>query len=115
MREAMRGVGAFQTSQSKRRYWLVVGTLVVAALLFTAGLVNWINFDPFKGQMTTLPVYAYRQYSQGLVPCKGGGTCIADINYQRAWAAALALIILVMALNIIARAIATAVAPKGRN
>lgn len=86
-----------------------------APLLFTAGLVNWINFDPFKGQMTTLPVYAYRQYSQGLVPCKGGGTCIADINYQRAWAAALALIILVMALNIIARAIATAVAPKGRN
>ena len=32
----MREVGAFQTSQSKRRYWLVVGALVVAALLFTA-------------------------------------------------------------------------------
>ncbi|OFT59066.1 iron ABC transporter permease [Corynebacterium sp. HMSC05H05] len=43
MREAMRGVGAFQTSQSKRRYWLVVGTLVVAALLFTAGLLSWGN------------------------------------------------------------------------
>ena len=43
MREVMRGVGAFQTSQSKRRYWLVVGALVVAALLFTAGLLSWGN------------------------------------------------------------------------
>ncbi|MCG7292811.1 iron chelate uptake ABC transporter family permease subunit [Corynebacterium afermentans] len=39
----MREVGAFQTSQSKRRYWLVVGALVVAALLFTAGLLSWGN------------------------------------------------------------------------
>ena len=43
MREVMRGVGAFQTSQSKRRYWIVVGALVVAALLFTAGLLSWGN------------------------------------------------------------------------
>jgi len=43
MREVMREVGAFQTSQSKRRYWLVVGALVVAALLFTAGLLSWGN------------------------------------------------------------------------
>ncbi|WP_293831439.1 iron chelate uptake ABC transporter family permease subunit [uncultured Corynebacterium sp.] len=43
MREVMRGVGAFQTSQSKRRYWLVVGALMVAALLFTAGLLSWGN------------------------------------------------------------------------
>ena len=35
--------GAFQTSQSKRSYWLVVGALVVAALLFTAGLLSWGN------------------------------------------------------------------------
>ena len=39
----MREVGAFQTSKSKRRYWLVVGALVVAALLFTAGLLSWGN------------------------------------------------------------------------
>lgn len=39
----MREVGAFQTSQSKRRYWLVVGALAVAALLFTAGLLSWGN------------------------------------------------------------------------
>lgn len=39
----MREVGAFQASQSKRRYRLVVGALVVAALLFTAGLLSWGN------------------------------------------------------------------------
>ncbi|WP_286205622.1 iron chelate uptake ABC transporter family permease subunit [Corynebacterium afermentans] len=39
----MREVGAFQTSQSKRHYWLVVGALVVAALLLTAGLLSWGN------------------------------------------------------------------------
>ncbi|MDK8879822.1 iron chelate uptake ABC transporter family permease subunit [Corynebacterium sp. MSK008] len=43
MREAMREVGAFQTSQSKRRYWLLVAALAVAALLFTAGLLSWGN------------------------------------------------------------------------
>jgi len=39
----MREVGAFQTSQSKRRYWLLTASLVVAALLFTAGLLSWGN------------------------------------------------------------------------
>ena len=39
----MREVGAFQTSQSKRRYWLLTVSLVVAALLFTAGLLSWGN------------------------------------------------------------------------
>ena len=43
MREVVREVGAFQTSKSKRRYWLLVGALVVAALLFTAGLLSWGN------------------------------------------------------------------------
>ena len=39
----MREVGSFQTSQSKRRYWLLTASLVVAALLFTAGLLSWGN------------------------------------------------------------------------
>ena len=43
MREVVREVGAFQTSKSKRRYWLLVGALVVAALLFTVGLLSWGN------------------------------------------------------------------------
>ena len=33
MREVVREVGAFQTSQSKRRYWLVVGAAVFIALI----------------------------------------------------------------------------------
>jgi phosphate transport system permease protein len=78
-----------------------------APLLLTAGYTNSLNGDLFDGRMMTLPVYVYRQYSQGLVP-KG----ITDINYQRAWAAALTLIIIVMLLNLIARLISRFFAPK---
>jgi phosphate transport system permease protein len=78
-----------------------------APLLLTAGYTNSMNADAFDGRMMTLPVYVYRQYSQGLVP-KG----ITDINYQRAWAAALTLIIIVMLLNLIARLISRFFAPK---
>jgi phosphate transport system permease protein len=78
-----------------------------APLLLTAGYTNSLNADAFDGRMMTLPVYVYRQYSQGLVP-KG----IVDINYQRAWAAALTLIIIVMLLNLVARLISRFFAPK---
>jgi phosphate transport system permease protein len=78
-----------------------------APLLLTAGYTNSLNGDLFDGRMMTLPVYVFRQYSQGLVP-KG----ITDINYQRAWAAALTLIIIVMLLNLIARLISRFFAPK---
>jgi phosphate transport system permease protein len=78
-----------------------------APLLITAGYTNSMNFDLFDGRMMTLPVYVYRQYSQGLVP-----NGITDINYQRAWAAALTLIIIVMLLNLIARLISRLFAPK---
>jgi phosphate transport system permease protein len=78
-----------------------------APLLLTAGYTNSLNGDLFDGRMMTLPVYVYRQYSQGLVP-KG----ITDINYQRAWAAALTLIIIVMLLNLVARLISRFFAPK---
>ena len=39
----MREVGAFQTSQSKRRYWLLTAVFAAAAVLFTAGLLAWDN------------------------------------------------------------------------
>ncbi|WJY97038.1 iron chelate uptake ABC transporter family permease subunit [Corynebacterium fournieri] len=39
----MREVGAFQSSQSKKRYWLITAALAVAAVLFTAGLLAWGN------------------------------------------------------------------------
>nr|WP_245529058.1 phosphate ABC transporter permease PstA [Beutenbergia cavernae] len=64
-----------------------------APLLLTVGLVTMVNTNLFEGRMATLPVFAYRQYQQG-------GTGI-----DRAWAAALTLILIVMALNLIARLI----------
>ncbi len=85
-----------------------------APLLITVGVVDSINFNLFDGRMMTLPVYVYRQYSQGLVPCTGEGVCIPDINLQRAWAAALTLFIIVMLLNLIARGVARWFAPKTR-
>ncbi|GAA2726400.1 phosphate ABC transporter permease PstA [Cellulomonas aerilata] len=84
-----------------------------APLLITVGVIDSINFNVFEGRMMSLPVYVYRQYSQGLVPCApGAADCIATINYDRAWAAALTLIIIVMLLNLVGRLITRFFAPK---
>jgi phosphate transport system permease protein len=84
-----------------------------APLLVTVGVIDSINYNLFEGRMMTLPVYVFRQYSQGLVPCAPGATdCIATINFDRAWAAALTLIVIVMVLNLLARLIAKYFAPK---
>lgn len=86
-----------------------------APLLLTVGFIEKMNTNVFDGRMTTLPVYVYRQYSQGLATCRAGvENCVPTINYERAWAAALVLILLVMLLNVVARVIARAFAPKGR-
>lgn len=86
-----------------------------APLLITVGFIEKMNPNPLIGRMTTLPVYVYRQYSQGAATCRAGvAECVTSINEERAWAAALVLIILVMLLNIIARLIAKAFAPKTR-
>ncbi|MDT0165912.1 phosphate ABC transporter permease PstA [Actinotalea sp. AC32] len=78
-----------------------------APLLITLGVIDSINYNLFEGRMMTLPVYVFRQYSQGLVPCAPeAADCIATINYDRAWAAALVLIAIVMLLNLGARLIA---------
>lgn len=84
-----------------------------APLLIVAGVVDSINMNLFEGRMMTLPVYVFRQYAQGLVPCAADATdCIATINFDRAWAAALTLIVIVMVLNIVARLIARYFAPN---
>ncbi|MBD8079103.1 phosphate ABC transporter permease PstA [Cellulosimicrobium arenosum] len=85
-----------------------------APLLITVGVVDSINFNLFEGRMMTLPVYVYRQYSQGLVPCNDAldAVCIPSINYDRAWAAALALILIVMLLNLVGRLVTRWFAPK---
>lgn len=83
-----------------------------APLLITLGVIDSINYDLFSGRMMTLPVYVFRQYSQGLVPCRPDQVdCIATINFDRAWAAALVLIAIVLLLNLLARLIARYFAP----
>ncbi len=72
-----------------------------APLLLTVGLITQVNTDLFDGRMATLPVFAYRQYEQG-------GTGI-----DRAWAAALTLILVVMLLNLVARLVSRWFAPQG--
>jgi phosphate transport system permease protein len=75
-----------------------------APLLVTLGIVNGTNLDPFDGRMATLPVYAYYQLTQPGVP--------PEFAIDRAWTAALILIILVMGLNVVARLISRFFAPK---
>ena len=84
-----------------------------APLLITVGVADSINFNLFEGRMMTLPVYVYRQFQQGLIPCSADdASCIATITYDRAWAAALTLILLVMLLNLVARLVTRFFAPK---
>jgi phosphate transport system permease protein len=75
-----------------------------APLLVTTGFVNSTNLDPFSGRMTTLPVFSFYQLTQPGFP--------PEFAIERAWTAALVLIILVMALNVVARLISRFFAPK---
>ncbi|WP_346620272.1 phosphate ABC transporter permease PstA [Blastococcus montanus] len=75
-----------------------------APLLVTVGITNATNFDPFDGRMATLPVYAYYQLTQPGVP--------PEYAIDRAWTAALVLVMLVMGLNVVARLISRFFAPK---
>ncbi|WP_448615396.1 phosphate ABC transporter permease PstA [Modestobacter sp. URMC 112] len=75
-----------------------------APLLITVGITNATNLDPFDGRMATLPVYAYYQLTQPGVP--------PEFAVDRAWTAALILIMMVMALNVVARLISRFFAPK---
>jgi phosphate transport system permease protein len=77
-----------------------------APLLIIAGLTTSLNFNPFSGRMATLPVFAYTSYAAPGVP--------REPYLDRAWTAALVLIIIVLALNLIARVIARTFAPKTR-
>src|SRR5699024_7562209 len=72
-----------------------------APLLVTVGITTTTNWDAFNGRIATLPVYVYQQYSQG--------GAAAD----RAWAGALALIVIVMLLNLTARLVSRYFSPKG--
>ena len=71
-----------------------------APLLLTIGIAAETNMNLFNGRMATLPVFAYRQYAQG------------GIGVDRAWGAALVLIVIVMVLNLLARLVSKYFAPK---
>ncbi|MFZ7087504.1 phosphate ABC transporter permease PstA [Curtobacterium sp. RRHDQ10] len=75
-----------------------------APLLVTAGFTTSMNYDVVKNPIMTLPVFAYTQYSQQ------GANPVPFVD--RAWTAALVLILIVMALNLLARLIARVFAPK---
>lgn len=77
-----------------------------APLLITAGVLDERNLNPFSGRMTTLPVYAYQYYQ---IP----GTA-KQAAYDRAWAAALTLVLIVGILFTLARVLATVLKPKGQ-
>jgi len=83
-----------------------------APLLVVAGKTDSVNFNLFGERMTTLPVYIYYSFTQpGSVAFDAApGTEAPGI--ARAWGAALVLIVIVMALNLIARAIGRIFAVK---
>ena len=75
-----------------------------APLLLIAGFATSVNDNPFEGRMATLPVFAFGQFTQpGLNP---------EFSLQRAWTAALVLMIIVMVLNLVARLVSRLFAPK---
>ncbi len=77
-----------------------------APILVTAGVAVRANWNLMSDWMMTLPVYIYRQLLFPTAPAA------PDPSIQRAWGAALVLIILVMGLNLAARLIAKSFAPK---
>ncbi len=64
-----------------------------APLLMTAGYIVSTNVNLFSGQMTTLPVYVYQEYSKLTANCppNAGASCVTTIPMERAWSAALVL------------------------
>ena len=64
-----------------------------APLLLTVGIVTQVNTNMVDGRVSTLPVFAYSQYAQDAL----------GVGADRAWGAALVLIIRIMLLYLVAR------------
>jgi phosphate transport system permease protein len=75
-----------------------------APLLIIVGTTTSFNANPFEGRMATLPVFIYSSITTG-------GKYAAE-NEARAWGAALVLVAIVMILNLLARFVGRAFAPK---
>jgi len=66
-----------------------------APLLITTGVFSSVNLNPFEGRMANLPVFTYNSYKFPGVP--------PEPYIDRAWGAALVLILIVMVLFLAAR------------
>lgn len=76
-----------------------------APLLIIAGVSDSVNFNLFDDRMATLPVFTYSAIaSPGFPP---------GPSIDRAWGAALVLLIIVMLLNLLARIVSAVFSPKG--
>jgi phosphate transport system permease protein len=76
-----------------------------APLLLIAGATASLNTDPFNDRMATLPVFTFYSFTQpGSRP---------EFSIDRAWTAALVLMIIVLLLNAVARLVSRAFAPAG--
>jgi phosphate transport system permease protein len=76
-----------------------------APLLIIAGTTDSVNMDLFHDRMATLPVFAYSSISSPGFP--------PGPSIDRAWGAALVLLLIVMLLNLIARLVSYFFSPKG--
>ncbi|WP_256842871.1 phosphate ABC transporter permease PstA [Ornithinimicrobium cryptoxanthini] len=79
-----------------------------APLLVAVGFTRAVNVDPTEGPMSNLALFAYYMFTRPLNPG------YRDPSLERAWAAAVLLVVIVIALNLLARAIAKFFAPKTR-
>jgi phosphate transport system permease protein len=75
-----------------------------APLLLVAGATTSTNLNPFSDRMMTLPVFIFTSFRNPGVP--------PQPSYDRAWGAALVLIVIIMLLNLVARLISYLFSPK---
>lgn len=76
-----------------------------APLLVTVGITSNVNRNPMDGRMATLPVFTYNSYKFPTLP--------PEASIDRAWAAALTLVLIVVILFTIARILSSILTPKG--
>lgn len=75
-----------------------------APLLIIVGTTDSTNFNPFSGRMETLPISTFYQFSEPGIP--------PEFGIERAWGAALVLIVIVLVLNLVARTISFMFSPR---
>ena len=76
-----------------------------APLLVTVGITADVNWNPIDGRMATLPVFSYNSYTYPTLP--------TSASIDRAWAAALTLVIIIVILFSVARTLSSILKPKG--